>query len=115
MIETKGMKKALGYDLSPSQVFAVFADRRPFNRTVMAIIEKGNRYIQRRLEQSKALIGARLPSVSGKDPLWRKDVPKLHYIDNYRSPNSKDKITESIWHGVAQSRDSTDRLLFQGV
>jgi RAB protein geranylgeranyltransferase component A len=41
-IESQGMKKVLGYTLSPQEIFAVFADRRPFNRTIMVIIEKEN-------------------------------------------------------------------------
>jgi hypothetical protein len=42
VLESEGMKKVLGYGLSAEQIFAIFSDRRPFNRTIMAIIEKEN-------------------------------------------------------------------------
>lgn len=44
VIESQGMKKVLGYNLSPEKIFGIFSDRRPFNRTIMAIIEKENIY-----------------------------------------------------------------------
>ncbi len=42
VIESQGMKKILGFSLSTEKLFAIFADRRPINKTVMAIVDKKN-------------------------------------------------------------------------
>ncbi len=42
VIESQGMKKILGFSLSPGELFSIFADRSPINKTVMAIADKKN-------------------------------------------------------------------------
>jgi uncharacterized alkaline shock family protein YloU len=42
IIESQGMKKILGLHFAAEKIFGVFREKRPFNRTIMAIIEKEN-------------------------------------------------------------------------
>jgi hypothetical protein len=42
VIESQGMREILGYNLSAAQLLAIFSQKRPFNRTIMAVIEKDN-------------------------------------------------------------------------
>jgi RAB protein geranylgeranyltransferase component A len=40
--ESQGMRRALGHDFGGEKIFGIFTERRPFNKTIMAIIEKEN-------------------------------------------------------------------------
>jgi uncharacterized alkaline shock family protein YloU len=42
VIESQGMRKVLGIHFSADKIFGIFGDRRPFNKTLMAVIEKEN-------------------------------------------------------------------------
>jgi len=42
ILESEGMRKVLKSGLDAEKIFGFFSDRRPFNRTIMAIVEKRN-------------------------------------------------------------------------
>ena len=42
VIDSQGMWKILRENLDTEKIFGIFADRRPFNKTIMAIVEKEN-------------------------------------------------------------------------
>ena len=42
VIESQGMKQVLGVHFSADKIFGIFNDRKPFNLTIMAVIEKEN-------------------------------------------------------------------------
>lgn len=42
VIDSCGMKKILEINMSKEQIFTIFAERRHFNKTIMAVVEKDN-------------------------------------------------------------------------
>ncbi len=42
VIDSRGMKKVLGINMSTEQLFSIFAERRHFNKTIMAVVPKDN-------------------------------------------------------------------------
>jgi len=42
VLDSRGMKKVLGINMSAEQLFAIFSERRHFNKTIMAVVAKDN-------------------------------------------------------------------------